>query len=94
MTDIWILLICCTKFIIRILLILSYTTVVCDTSAPVNGGVSDTAIPVDDTVMYVCDEGFELLGNATATCMLMDDSSSVLSSATPTCQREMIWKSA
>ena len=43
---------------------------------------------VDDAVNYTCNSGFELVGNATATCTQVDVNSAAFSPVPPVCMRE------
>ena len=38
-------------------------------SAPVNGSISLSGVTVGDMATYSCNEGFELVGNATRVCL-------------------------
>ena len=43
---------------------------------------------VGDMATYTCDSGFELMGNATTTCTLVDMDSAQFQLAPPSCMRE------
>ena len=53
-----------------------------------NGGVTFTGNSVGDTATYACNSGFELIGNALATCIQIDANSTAFSPAAPVCRRE------
>ena len=50
--------------------------------------VTVTGNSVDDTATYTCNSGFELIGNASATCSQVDVNSAAFSPAAPECRRE------
>ena len=52
------------------------------------GMVTFTGNSIDDSATYTCDPGFELIGNATTTCTLVDASSTAFLSVPPFCRRE------
>ena len=52
------------------------------------GMVTITGNSVGDTAAYSCDLGFELIGNATITCTLVDANSAAFPSMPPFCRRE------
>ena len=52
-----------------------------DLAAPTNGAVTVNGFTTGDTAVYSCDEGYELVGEQTRTCM----SNSQWSGAAPTC---------
>ena len=43
---------------------------------------------VGDMATYTCDSGFELIGNATTICTLVDMDSAVFQLVPPSCRRE------
>ena len=58
------------------------TTTVCDDlSAPSNGAVTVNGHRTNDTAVYSCDDGFELVGDDVRTCL----SNSDWSGETPVC---------
>ena len=58
-----------------------------DPVAPANGGMSFSGNDVGDTATYTCDSGFELTGEATATCTEdAGGNSASFQPAPPTCQ--------
>ena len=66
----------------------SHSTALCpDPTDLVNGMVTSTGNSVGDTATYTCNSGFELVGNATATCTQMNMNSTVFSPI-PECRRE------
>ena len=59
--------------------------------AIVNGMRTFTGNSVGDTATYTCDSAFELIGNATTTCIAAPNgTSAVFSPAQPVCRRECI----
>ena len=68
---------------------LTTATVKCpDPVAPANGGMLFSGNDVGDTAIYTCDSGFELTGEATATCTEdAGGNSASFKPAPPTCQR-------
>ena len=54
----------------------------------VNGTVAFTGNSVGDTATYICNSGFELIGNVTATCTQVDMNSAAFLPATPVCKGE------
>ena len=54
----------------------------------VNGMVIFTSISASDTAAYTCNSGFELIGNASVTCMQVDMNIATFSPAAPVCRRE------
>ena len=53
-----------------------------------NGGVAFTGNSVGVTATYACNSGFELIGNASATCIQIDANSAAFSPVAPVCRRE------
>ena len=53
-----------------------------------NGMVTLTGNFINDTAIYTCDSGFELIGSANLTCTLVDANSSAFQPAPPFCRRE------
>ena len=53
-----------------------------------NGTVTFNGILVGDMATYNCDSGFELIGDATTTCTLVDMDSAEFQPAPPFCRRE------
>ena len=53
-------------------------------SAPANGSVTVTGQSVGDTATYTCDDGFELIGNASRNCKATSD----WSFSVPVCRRK------
>jgi len=45
---------------------------------------------VGDVATYTCNVGFELIGNGTTTCALVDRDSAEFQPAPPSCRREYI----
>ena len=54
----------------------------------VNGMVTFTGNSVGDTATYNCDPGFELIGDATTTCTLVDVNSTTFQLMPPVCRGE------
>ena len=68
---------------------LSYSAALCSDSVAIdNGVVTFAGTSVGDTATYSCDPGFELIGNATTTCTLVDANSALFTPAQPFCRRE------
>ena len=53
-----------------------------------NGMVAFNGIIVGAMATYTCDSGFELIGDATTTCTLVDIDSAEFLPAPPSCRRE------
>jgi hypothetical protein len=53
-----------------------------------NGMVTFSDNSVGDMAIYTCDLGFELIGNATTTCALVDIDRAEFQPAPPFCRRE------
>ena len=53
-----------------------------------NGRVTFNGTLVGDMANYTCDLGFELIGNTTTTCTVVDMDSGVFQPAPPSCMRE------
>ena len=53
-----------------------------------NGTVTFNDILVGDMATYICNSGFELIGDATTTCTLVDMDSAEFQPAPPFCRRE------
>ena len=65
------------------------TALCADPGDPVNGLTTLTGTSVGDTATYTCDEGFELVGSATATCAQIDANNAEFSpSDLPECLRK------
>ena len=80
---------CITSRFIHIYLHCSCSVALCpDPADIVNGTVSFTGNSVGDTATYTCNSGFELIGNASATCTQVDMNSATFSPAAPVCRRE------
>ena len=61
----------------------------CDDPININNGmVTFNGNSVGDMATYACDLGFELMGNATTTCTLVDMDRAAFEPATPFCRRE------
>ena len=61
----------------------------CDDPVAIDNGMvtfNDTSI--GDMAIYTCDAGFELIGNATTTCTLVDIVRAEFQPAPPSCRRE------
>ena len=54
------------------------------------GMVAFTGNSIGDTATYSCNPGFELIGEATTTCTLVDAYSAILQPAPPFCRREYV----
>ena len=68
---------------------LSCSAALCSDSVAIdNGVVTFAGTSVGDTATYSCDPGFELIGNATTTCTLVDTNSAQFTPAQPFCRRE------
>ena len=66
-----------------------YSAALCpDPADIVNGTVTFTGNSVGDTATYICNSGFELIGNASATCTQVDVNSASFFPAAPVCRRE------
>ncbi len=69
----------------------SSSTAQCDDPANIdNGMVTFTGNSIGDVATYTCDLGFELIGNGTATCALVDMDSAEFQPAPPACRREYL----
>ena len=67
----------------------SYSAALCDDPVGIdNGTVTFNGNSVGDMATYTCDLGFELIGNATTTCTLVDMDSAEFQPALPSCRRE------
>ena len=65
---------------------LSCSAALCSDSVAIdNGMVTFAGTSVGDTATYSCDPGFELIGNATTTCTLVDANSALFTPAQPFC---------
>ena len=53
-----------------------------------HGTVTLTGNSIGDTATYICDSGFELIGNASVTCTQVDVNSAAFTPAVPVCRRE------
>ena len=53
-----------------------------------NGTVTFNGTLVGEMATYTCDSGFELVGDATTTCTLVDMDSAEFQPAPPSCRRE------
>ncbi len=53
-----------------------------------NGTITFSGTVVGDVATYTCDLGFELIGNATTTCTLVDTDRAEFQPAPPSCSRE------
>ena len=53
-----------------------------------SGTMIFTGNSIGDTATYTCNSGFELIGNATVTCLQVDVNSAAFSRAPPVCRRE------
>ena len=60
-----------------------------DPDGILNGMRTFTGNSVGDTATYICNSNFELIGDATTTCTLVDDNSAAFPSVPPpVCRRE------
>ncbi len=53
-----------------------------------NSTVTFNGTAMGDVATYTCDFGFELIGDATTTCTLVDTDSAEFQPAPPSCSRE------
>ena len=61
----------------------------CDAPVDIdNGVVTFNGILVGDMANYTCNSGFELIGDATTTCTLVDMDSAEFQPEAPSCRRE------
>ena len=65
-----------------------YTALCPDPADIVNGMVTFTGNSVGDTATYTCNLVFELIGNASSTCTLIDMNIASFAPAAPVCRRE------
>ncbi len=67
----------------------SCSAALCDVPVDIgNGMVTFNDIQPGDMATYTCNLGFELIGNATSTCTLVDADSAEFQPAPPSCSRE------
>ncbi len=67
----------------------SYSTALCDNPVDIDNGMATfTGNSIGDGVTYTCNVGFELIGNGTSTCSLVDIDSAEFQPAPPSCRRE------
>ena len=79
----------CTQMQVSFTLLESSPAALCDDPVDIdNGTVMFNGSSVDDMATYTCDLGFELMGNATTTCTLVDKDSAEFQPAPPYCRRE------
>ena len=63
--------------------------VLCDVPVDIeNGTVTFSGTLIGDMANYTCDLGFELIGNTTTMCTLVDMDSAEFQPAPPSCRRE------
>ena len=55
---------------------------------PANGAVTYYGLSEGDIAAYTCDEGYTLVGNNTATCVVIDDDTAVFLPDVHTCERK------
>ena len=70
---------------------LSLSAALCPDPVDINNGVMTfTGNSVNDTATYTCNSGFELIGDATRTCILslVDVNFAIFSPQAPFCRRE------
>ncbi len=67
----------------------SCSVALCDDPVAIdNGMVTLNGTSISDMATYICDFGFELIGNATTTCALVDMDSAEFQPAPPFCRGE------
>ncbi len=67
----------------------SYFAALCETPVDIdNGMASFTGNTIGDVATYTCDFAYELIGNATTLCTLLNMSSAEFQPAAPSCRRE------
>ena len=81
----------CRIFILPCTSYRSCSTALCpDPAHIVNGTVTFSGNSVGDTATYTCIPGFELIGNASATCMQVDMNIAAFAPAAPVCRRKYV----
>ena len=55
---------------------------------PVNGTVTYDGLSEGDIAAYTCEEGYTLVGNDTATCIVIDNDTAVFFPDVHTCERK------
>ncbi len=66
-----------------------YSAALCDNQVDIDNGMATfTGNSIGDVATYTCNVGFELIGNGTATCTLVDMDSAEFQPAPPSCRRE------
>ena len=69
---------CCLK-IHNVVAAVLLTIALCpDLTSPANGGVDVAGFSTEDIATYTCNDGFELIGNDTATCTPAPDGNSAM----------------
>ena len=67
----------------------SCSVALCDDPVDIdNGMVTFNSNSVGDMAVYMCDSGFELIGDATTTCTLVDMDNAEFQPTPPSCRRE------
>ncbi len=67
----------------------SCSVALCDDPVDIdNGTITFNGIVIGDVATYTCDLGFELIGDATTTCTLVDRDSAEFQPALPSCRRK------
>ena len=66
-----------------------YSAALCpDPADIVNGTMTFTGNSVGDNATYICNSGFELIGNASVTCTQVDVNSAAFMPVVPVCRGE------
>ena len=58
---------------------------------PEFGSVSQTGTEVGDTATYMCDPGYELVGDEVRTCQRINDNTTAFDGEQPVCRRMLIY---
>ena len=78
------------QLLLYVISLLELPPATCDApAAPANGGVTSTGNNVGATATYSCDSGYDLIGDATATCTDNGDGTGSFQPGAPTCELGM-----